>query len=169
VLQKQIELKMAIRIIISCFLGAFLFFSLSISNSSARIEENEEVSDPAQAEQLRRLNEMSNEDSSAETESESEEHEAAYGFDVSFIDKGGVRDVESLGTKIMRFLNLTIAALSMLGVMIGGVVLITAAGNDSQVQYGKEILKFSLIGLVVTLSAYLIVTLVQTILYSFDA
>jgi len=87
-------------------------------------------------------------------------------IDLDFIDLGAPQDAESLVAKIMKFLLLSIAVLALLGIAGGGLVLITAMGSDSQIQYGKEILKYSLIGLTVTLCAYLIVTLVQTILYS---
>lgn len=89
-------------------------------------------------------------------------------FDVTMIDTGGPRSLKDLAFKIMKFLNLTIAGVSLIGVMGGGIILIVSAGSEGLMQKGKDILKYSIIGLVVTLSAYLIVTLVQTILGTLD-
>lgn len=88
-------------------------------------------------------------------------------FDLTPISpSGSPKSMKDLAFKVMKFLNLTIAGVSLVGVMSGGVMLIVSAGNESLMQKGKDVLKYSIIGLVVTLSAYLIVTLVQTILYS---
>lgn len=93
---------------------------------------------------------------------------ASTPFDMTMITTGSPTSLKDLAFKIMRFLNLTIAGVSLIGVMGGGIMLIVSAGSESLMQKGKDILKYSIIGLVVTLSAYLIVTLVQTILGTLD-
>lgn len=86
--------------------------------------------------------------------------------DVNFISLGGPTSAEDLVGKILKFLNFTIAAVAALGIIIGGVVLMSAAGDDSQVQKGKDIILYSVIGLVITILAYVIVNFTQTALYS---
>ncbi len=79
---------------------------------------------------------------------------------------GGPKSVTELLFKILKFLNITVASVAVLAVMIGGIMLITSAGSENQMNRGKEIIKYSLIGLGLAIFAYLIVTLVQTILYA---
>lgn len=85
--------------------------------------------------------------------------------DLSFIDSGGPQSIEDLLFRIMRFLNITIASLAVLAIMIGGVMLITSSGGENQMNTGKDIIKYSLIGLAIGIFGYLIVTLLQTVLY----
>ena len=75
-------------------------------------------------------------------------------------------DPKDIVKKIIKFLNISIMSVSVLGVMIGGLVMMTASGDDGQISKGKDILKYSIMGLIMTISAYLIVTFAQTILYS---
>jgi len=86
-------------------------------------------------------------------------------FSLDFVDLGGPTNLKDFALRIMKFLNLTIAASATLGIMVGGVVIMTAAGVDGQISFGKEILKYSLIGLAATLGAYVLVTFVQTVIY----
>ena len=67
---------------------------------------------------------------------------------------------------VMQFLGINIILASVIGGMIGGTMLIISAGNENLAERGKNILVASAIGLVITLLAYLGVTLVQQILYS---
>ena len=91
----------------------------------------------------------------------------AKSIDLDFIHHSSAYSLKDVAFKIMKFLNLTIASAAALATVIGGLMLITAAGNDSQIQNGKNTIKYSVLGLVITLSAYLIVTLLQTALYNY--
>ncbi len=70
---------------------------------------------------------------------------------------------------IMRFLGLTIILVATLGIMIGGLFYIFSAGDEGQAERGKSIIIASVIGLTVVFLSYLIVTLLQTFLFSFGA
>lgn len=94
-------------------------------------------------------------------------------FDLSTIDLNGSDNNKkssytSLGAlvgSIIKFLAKTIGSLSILGICIGGVMWVISAGEDAQLETAKGIIISSVIGLIITLSAYLIVTFVQGVLY----
>ncbi len=67
---------------------------------------------------------------------------------------------------VMNFLGVSIVFVSVLGFMVGGGFLIFSAGSESIAERGKSILLASVVGISVTLLAYLIVKLVQTFAYS---
>lgn len=73
--------------------------------------------------------------------------------------------VASFIVQIINFLVLTIGSFSFLAVIFGGITLLTSHGNETQVTKGKEILKYAITGLVVTLSAYFITAFVQSLFY----
>lgn len=79
---------------------------------------------------------------------------------------GGPRNINNLAINIMSFLGQVIVFASVLGFMIGGGFLVFAAGDEGRVERGKGLMVASIIGLVITLLAYLIVTLVQSLFYA---
>lgn len=60
----------------------------------------------------------------------------------------------------------TVGFFAILGVIIGGIILMTAFGQEEKLQTGKTIILYSLLGLVFTIGAYIIVSFVQSIIYS---
>ncbi len=68
---------------------------------------------------------------------------------------------------IMRFLGLTIVLVATVGIIIGGLFYIFSAGDEGKAERGKSIIIASIIGLSVVFMSYLIVTLLQTFIYSF--
>jgi hypothetical protein len=69
-----------------------------------------------------------------------------------------IQDVFNTIGRIYSFLVLYIATpLSILGLMIGSIMLMASAGNPSMAQNGKRTLMFSIIGLILTLGSYLII------------
>lgn len=73
-----------------------------------------------------------------------------------------------VGAFILQMINLialTAASLSFLAVVVAGFLMMSAAGNENQLNKGKEILSKAIIGLVITLSAYFIVAFVQNLLF----
>lgn len=78
----------------------------------------------------------------------------------------GPKSFQGLATTIIKFLGYAIILAAVVGLMVGGSMLIISAGDENMFNQGKDVLTASLIGLVVTLLAYLIVTLVQSIVYS---
>jgi integral membrane sensor domain MASE1 len=69
--------------------------------------------------------------------------------------------------RVVNFLALTIGSFAFLAIVIGGILLLTAAGQEQQIQKGKDIIKFAVIGLIVALMAYFIVAFVQSIFYEY--
>lgn len=85
---------------------------------------------------------------------------------VGLLTFGGPKNIPQLGVMIMSFLGETIIFASVLGFMIGGGFLVFSAGDEGMMSRGKDIMIASVVGLVVTLLAYLLVTLVQSFLYA---
>jgi hypothetical protein len=71
---------------------------------------------------------------------------------------------EFLG-KVIDLLVKMVGLVALVFLVIGGFRLVAAAGNDNEIQKAKTMITYSIIGLVFTLLAYLIVAFVQGILY----
>jgi hypothetical protein len=66
---------------------------------------------------------------------------------------------------IINFISLTIGSIAILLIIIGGLLMIVSEGDENRLQRGKDIVIAAIIGLVISLSAYLIVTFFQSIFY----
>ena len=73
--------------------------------------------------------------------------------------------VASFILQIINFITVTAGSLSFLGVVAGGFLMMSSAGNTNQITKGKDILTNALIGLTITLTAYFIVAFVQSLLF----
>jgi hypothetical protein len=73
--------------------------------------------------------------------------------------------IASFILQIINFISLTVASLSFLGIVIGGFMLLASSGNENLVNRGKETITYAIIGLVLTLSSYFIVSFVQNLLF----
>lgn len=67
--------------------------------------------------------------------------------------------------QMINLISLTAASLSFLAVVVAGFIMMSSVGNESQINRGKEILTRALVGLVLTLSAYFIVSFVQSLFF----
>jgi hypothetical protein len=67
--------------------------------------------------------------------------------------------------QVANFLAMTIGSVCFLAIIIGGFFILTSAGNETNMNKGKEIITYAVIGLVISLSAYFIVAFVQSILF----
>lgn len=88
-------------------------------------------------------------------------------LDTMIPNYAGPKTISSFSKTIMKFLGIMIILASTLGFAVGGAMLIFSAGSESLMERGRKLLVMSLVGLVVTLLAYLIVTLMQQFLYQF--
>lgn len=68
--------------------------------------------------------------------------------------------------RIIGFMAAVIGSLSVLMLMVGGFMMLASGGNESMHTKGVGYAKYALIGLAVTLCAYILVTLVQLLISS---
>lgn len=68
--------------------------------------------------------------------------------------------------RIIGFLAAIIGSLAVLMLSVGGFLMLSSAGNETQYEKGKNYAKYALIGLGVTLLAYVMVSLVQLLIKS---
>ncbi len=80
-------------------------------------------------------------------------------------DPDNCNPVANFLLRIVNFLALSIATVAFVTVIIGGFMILTSAGNETQMNKGKEVLTYAIIGLVISLSAYYIVSFVQGLLF----
>jgi hypothetical protein len=85
---------------------------------------------------------------------------------------GGVRQswirkgINYFFERIIVFLSATVGGLAVLVMSYGGFLIMTSGGVETRRDKGKHYIKFAVIGLVVALSAYILVTLVQVLIQS---
>lgn len=82
--------------------------------------------------------------------------------------QGQPQDIGTFLVWAVNVLALTIGSFAFLAIVIGGIVLLTSAGDDSSLQKGKDIIKYAIIGLVVALAAFFIVAFVQSVFFEFE-
>ena len=64
-------------------------------------------------------------------------------------------------------MKLSMLALSLI-CLVGGIILMTAFGQEEKIQTGKSIILYSVLGLVFTIMSYIIVSFIQAIIYDVD-
>lgn len=69
--------------------------------------------------------------------------------------------------RLVNFLTLLIGSFAFLAIVVGGIMLMTSAGNTTQETKGKDILKYAITGLVIAMAAYFITAFVQSIFYDY--
>lgn len=86
----------------------------------------------------------------------------------SYFENKCADNVSIIGCYLVRLVNILsvlIGIVSFGAIVIGGLILVTAGGDDTQIGKGKDTIFYAIIGLVVTLSAYIISVFVQSIFY----
>jgi hypothetical protein len=103
-------------------------------------------------------------------------------FDVTDTEKGlkatenqgarfagsGDPEVGTTQNVIMEVMNFLVSMISLLALLVfiaGVFFLVTASGDDQQIQKGKDAIKYSLIGIVFVMLSYTIVIFIQSILF----
>jgi hypothetical protein len=100
-------------------------------------------------------------------------------IDVKYHDNGyataNVRDFgdfsspETVGSFleiVLQFFISIIGGIALLGIILGGIMVMMGGASESTKEHGKEILLYSLIGLGVSMLSMVIVTFVQSFVYS---
>lgn len=73
-------------------------------------------------------------------------------------------DITSLGelvVRLIRYLLIFVGSLSVLFIIIGGLKMVSSAGNEKAITSGKQTVQWAIIGLVVSLMAFTVVSIVQ--------
>lgn len=94
-------------------------------------------------------------------EKDKNEQEMAY-FDTDA--ESGISPIMEVILKAIDMLVTVIGSVAVLILIIGGILLATASGNEQQIQKGKDAMKYAIIALMVTFLSFIIVTFVQSVL-----
>lgn len=84
--------------------------------------------------------------------------------------EGQEKQPTNIAALIIRFVNFLagiIGSFAFVSIVIGGIVMVTSAGQEAGLQKGKDIIKYAVIGLIVAISAYFITTFVQSIFFEY--
>jgi hypothetical protein len=73
-------------------------------------------------------------------------------------------DISQVASKLINWLLLIISLVATIMIVYAGVLLVFNGGNESQFKKAKTILTWAIIGLVVSLSAFAIVNIIQSLL-----
>lgn len=79
----------------------------------------------------------------------------------SGLPTGTIYDIIS---RIMNWLLLIIGFIGVIGFVIAGILYLTAAGNEEQIEKAKTAMLYSIIGVIVALVGYVIIQAVSTLL-----
>jgi hypothetical protein len=66
--------------------------------------------------------------------------------------------LSEIAMRVLNFLLGTMGILALIMLVIGGIMYLTSAGDEDRIDKGKEIFKYSLIGVVMAMSAMVLVT-----------
>ncbi len=66
--------------------------------------------------------------------------------------------LSSVALKVLNFLLSIVGVIAVIMLVVGGMTYLTAAGDESKAEAGKKIVTYSIIGIIVALSALVIVT-----------
>jgi hypothetical protein len=67
-------------------------------------------------------------------------------------------------TNFMNWLLIVVGILGVIGFVIAGIIYLTAAGDDGQIERGKQTMVYSIIGVIVALVGVIIIKAVQGML-----
>jgi hypothetical protein len=68
-------------------------------------------------------------------------------------------------SRIVDSLTITVTSLAVVALIIGGYMFMSSAGDEQKRENGKDVIKYTFIGLVIVFSAYAIVALIQGLLF----
>gem|GEM_PF-6531876 len=80
--------------------------------------------------------------------------------------KAAAPTVKEVVNKVGDWMITLVGSLAVTTLIIGGIILVTSAGNEERLTTGKTIFSYSLIGVVVTLLAYGIVAFIQSLFFT---
>lgn len=72
--------------------------------------------------------------------------------------------LKEIATNVLQFLLAIVGILAIIGMIVGGSMMIVSYGNEERITKGKTILTYSIIGIVISLSALIIVRQIATLI-----
>jgi len=75
-------------------------------------------------------------------------------------------EAKNIITRAIKFLFSILGAIGMIGIITGAIVYMTSAGNEQQSRNGRKMIIYSIIGIIIALSAVVIVRQVEKIFLS---
>jgi hypothetical protein len=75
---------------------------------------------------------------------------------------GAAKTLSEIATNVLNFLLSIVGILSIIMLVIGGIMYLTAAGDEDRIDSGKKIVKYSVIGILTALAALVIVSQIAT-------
>lgn len=72
--------------------------------------------------------------------------------------------ITEIATSIMSWLLGIFAVLGVMGFVISGIIYLTSAGDENAISRAKQAMVYSILGIIVGLSGYLIIVAVQSML-----
>lgn len=70
----------------------------------------------------------------------------------------GAQTLSQIATNVLNFLLSVVGVLAIIMLVVGGIMYLTAAGDEDRIDTGKSIVKYSIIGIAVALAALVIVS-----------
>lgn len=74
----------------------------------------------------------------------------------------GAATLSQIATNVLNFLLSIVGVLAIIMLVVGGIMYLTAAGDEDRIDTGKKIVKYSVIGILVALASLVIVSQVAT-------
>ena len=74
----------------------------------------------------------------------------------------GAKTLSQIARNVLDFLLSIVGVLAIIMLVVGGIMYLTAAGNEDQLDSGKKIVKYSIIGIAVALASLVIVSQIAT-------
>ncbi|MDP2837841.1 MAG: pilin, partial [Candidatus Moranbacteria bacterium] len=71
---------------------------------------------------------------------------------------GAARTLTAIATDVLNFLLSIVGILGMIMLVVGGIMYLTAAGDENRMETGKKVVTYSIIGIVVALISLIVVT-----------
>lgn len=71
---------------------------------------------------------------------------------------------EQIIVRVINILLSLVAVLAVIFIILGGLMMVTSAGNQTRLQSGKQTLLYAVLGLILTLLSFSIVAIIQTII-----
>ena len=70
----------------------------------------------------------------------------------------GAKTLSEIARNVLDFLLSIVGILAIIMLVVGGIMYLTAAGNEDQIDTGKKIVKWSIVGIAVALASLVIVS-----------